>query len=447
MIPRTLVPVNIRPVDKDEVKKRPSRTTTYLDDRTVVPSILSEAPPLDGKTTIPSHLPLNVLVDRTLVPRGMAATPIERVQHVSTVTLEILDSRTVVPAYIEPLTPEDMKVVEHGPEMTAELREIVDPDIFTTGDANLLIEPEVKTNAKSELIRVVGSVFFHIALILFLIFAPKLIPQPTEEEIARRKLPTDWIYSPPSTPEVPKASPKVEVSPKTLNKVAPPEVKPPAPAPPAPEKPAPELPEAPQPRASITPAPPQPQPSIPQQQAPSHLEPVLPATPNNRLKLDLPNSTPGKMIEDQMQSAAHEGRGQAPLYVPGGPPAAGGRGVGMGYGVDILSDTQGVDFSNYINRLLAALKRNWEAVMPESARMGDRGVVFTTFQINPNGSVPSPDPALERTSGKEPLDNAAMAAIHASNPFEPLPSQFHGPYLKLRIVFIYNIPPEQVNLH
>ena len=36
MIPRTLVPVNVRPVDKDEVKKPPSRTTTYMDDRTVV---------------------------------------------------------------------------------------------------------------------------------------------------------------------------------------------------------------------------------------------------------------------------------------------------------------------------------------------------------------------------------------------------------------------------
>jgi outer membrane biosynthesis protein TonB len=426
MIPRTLVPVNVRPVSKDEVRKPPSRTTTYMDDRTVVPSGVSEAPPLDGRTTIPSHLPLGVLVDRTLVPRGMAAKPIERVQHVSTVTLEILDSRTVVPAYIEPLKPEDMKVVEHAPEMTAELREIVDPDIFTTGDANLLIEPEDKTSAKSELVRVVGSVVLHVALILFLIFAPKLIPQPTEDEIARNKLPTDWIYSPPSTPEPAKPTPKVNVNKETLKRVAPPELKPPAPAPPVPEKPAPELPEAPQPKNSV--APPTPQPSIPTTPVqPSHLEPVLPATPNNRLNLQLPNSTPGKLLEDQMQNAAHEGRGQAPLYVPGGPAGGAGHGVGMGYGVDILSDTQGVDFTNYINRLLAALKRNWEAVMPESARMGDRGVVFTTFQINPNGSVPSPDPVLERTSGKEPLDNAAMAAIHASNPFEPLPSQFHGP--------------------
>jgi TonB family protein len=444
MIPRTLVPVNVRPVNKDEVRKPPSRTTTYMDDRTVVPSGVSEAPPLDGRTTIPSHLPLGVLVDRTLVPRGMAASPIERVQHVSTVTLEILDSRTVVPAYIEPLTAEDMKVVEHAPEMTAELREIVDPDIFTTGDANLLIEPEEKQDAKSDLVRGVLSVLVHIALIAFLIFAPKLLPQPTEEEIARNKLPTDWIYSPPSAPEPARPTPKVEVSPKTLNKVAPPVEKPATPAPPVPERPAPELPEAPRPKGEATP---QPQPSIPTTPTqPSHLEPIIPAQPNNRLKLDLPNSTPGKMIEDQMQSAAHEGR-QGPIYSPGGPPVGGGRGVGMGTGVTILSDTQGVDFTDYINRLLAALKRNWEYVMPESARMGDRGVVYTTFSVNPDGSVSSPDPVLVRTSGKEPLDNAAMAAIHASNPFEPLPRQFHGPYLKLQIAFLYNVRPEEIGLH
>ncbi|HTA51774.1 MAG TPA: TonB C-terminal domain-containing protein [Candidatus Acidoferrum sp.] len=444
MIPRTLVPTNVRPVNKDEVKKAPSRTTTYMDDRTVVPSGVSDAPPLDGRTTIPSHLPLGVLVDRTLVPRGMAAKPIERVQHISTVTLEILDSRTVVPAYIEPLKPEEMNVVEHAPEMTAELREIVDPDIFTTGDANLLIEPEEKQNAKSDLLRAVLSVLVHIAVLAFLILAPKLLPTPTQQPIADN-LPVNWMYSPPSAAEPAKPTPKVNVNRNTLEKVAPPEIKSTAPAPPEPVKPSPELPEAPRPKNEVTQ--PQPPTAIPSTPAPSHVEPIMPVQPNKNLQLGLSNSTPGKMIEDQMQSAAHESHGQAPIYGSGGPSGGAGHGVGMGYGVDILSDTQGVDFRDYINRLLAALKRNWEAVMPESARMGDRGVVFTTFSINPDGSVSAPDPALERTSGKEPLDNAAMSAIHASNPFEPLPKQFHGPYLKLRIVFIYNIPPEQVNLH
>jgi len=446
MIPRTLVPLKVRPVDKDEVRKRPSRVSTYMDDRTVVPSELSDAPPLDGKTTIPMHLPLGVLVDRTLVPRSMPVKAIEhREPYPENISIAVLDSRVVVPAYVEPLAPEEIEAFEHASEMTAELREIVEPDIFTTGDANLLMEPEEKTTAKAELIRAVGSIAFHAALILFLIFAPKWIPQPTQEEIARNSLDTKWMYAPPSLPEAPKPTPKVEVSPKTLNKVAPPEIKPPTPAP-EPPKPAPELPEAPQPRASITPAPAQPQPSIPQPPSQPRLEPVLPAQPSNKFNLGLPNSTPGRMIDDQMLHAAREGRSQAPLYVPGGA-LPGGRGPGMGNGVDILSDTQGVNFDPYITRLLAALKRNWEAVMPESARMGDRGVVFTTFSVNPDGSVSSPDPVLERTSGKEPLDNAAMAAIHASNPFEPLPKEFHGPYLKLRIAFLYNLTPEQIGLH
>jgi TonB C terminal len=443
MIPRTLVPLNVRPVNKDEVRTAPSRTTTYMDDRTVVPSGVSDAPPLDGKTTIPSHLPLGVLVDRTLVQRGMAIKPIERTQHVSTVTLEILDSRTVVPAYVEPLTAEESEAPERAPEMTAELREIVQPDIFTTGDANLLIEPEDKRDPKSDLVTRILSILVHVAVIAFLIFAPKLFPPPSQVDIDRDKLNTSFFYSPPATPEPVAPTPKVRVTPETLRKVAPPVEQPKITAPVAPEKPTPELPEAPQPKINVAPAPAASIPTTPVQ--PSRVEPVLPATPNPKFVLGLPSSSPGKTLNDQINSAGQGARTAPPIY--SGPPSSGGRGGGVGNGVDILSDTQGVDFSAYIRRLLATLQRNWEAVMPTSVQMGERGIVYTTFQINPDGSVSAPDPTLERTSGKEPLDNAAMAAIHASNPFEPLPSQFHGPYLKLRIVFLYNIPKDQFDPH
>src|ERR1700693_3601042 len=98
MIPRTLVPVNVRPVSPEEVKRPAHRLTTYMDDRTVVPSGVSELPPLDGRTSIPQHLPLGVLVDRTLVPRGMPANPIEKLLRApSYIPLDIVSSRTVVP--------------------------------------------------------------------------------------------------------------------------------------------------------------------------------------------------------------------------------------------------------------------------------------------------------------------------------------------------------------
>ena len=108
MIPRTLVPLKLRPVRPDEVKTQGHRLETYMDDRTVVPSGLSDAPPLDGKTNIPAHLPLGVLVDRTLVPRGMPAVPIERFQPIyESVPIAVLDSRVVVPAYVEPADAEE----------------------------------------------------------------------------------------------------------------------------------------------------------------------------------------------------------------------------------------------------------------------------------------------------------------------------------------------------
>ena len=110
MIPRTLVPVNVRPVTRDEAKKVGHRTTTYMDDRTVIPSGPSDAPPLNGKSNIPAHVPLGVLVNRTLVERGMPVKPFEHLTPASdTIPLAILDSRVVVPAYVEPVTPGERK--------------------------------------------------------------------------------------------------------------------------------------------------------------------------------------------------------------------------------------------------------------------------------------------------------------------------------------------------
>lgn len=113
-----------------------------------------------------------------------------------------------------------------------------------------------------------------------------------------------------------------------------------------------------------------------------------------------------------------------------------------GSGAEILSDTQGVDFQNYIKRMLAAVKQSWSNVMPEEAKMGAKGVVQVTFAILPDGSLSPEDPQLEKISGNRVLDNAAVEAIRNSAPFEPLPHEFHGPHLKLRIIFFYNVKPE-----
>ena len=454
MIQRTLVPKDVRPPKPGEIKSAPKRLETYMDERTVIPAGVSDAPPLDARSNIPSHMPLDVLVTRTLVPRGMPVKHMERPErdeesYTSVAVLE--DSRVLVPARVEPAGPEDIEQFEHSPELTADLREVIQPDLFITGDANLLMEPTAKKDAKWDLITRVASVLVHIGLIIFLIFTPKIFPahQPTEDEIALAKKALNFVYLPPETPSPPRVNPPMRVNPETLKKIAPtPVPQPKLEAPPVQQPPKQqELPEAPKPQIQV--APPQPQSQQPPQPSVSQLEPLRPTQPqpNSKLNLQIPSASPGREIQDQIQDAIRTSPGRSAGVYQGGPSGPGGAGPGIGRGYQILSDTQGVDFSNYINRLLATLRRNWEPLIPESAHLGDKGVVYTTFQINSDGSVPRPDPTLERTSGKEPLDNAAMGAIHASNPFEPLPSQFHGPYLRLRIIFLYNIRPEDLNLH
>jgi TonB family protein len=458
MIPRTLVPTDVRPLENGEAKKPPRRLTTYMDDRTVVPSDLSDAPPLTGKTSIPAHLPLDVLIDRTLVPRGMAAKPFENIEPWGEhVPIAILDSRVVVPAFVEKPEQEEIEKFDQPPEMTAQLREVVEPDVFLTGEANLLVEGEDKRDAKENAITRAASVLAHIAFIVFLVFLPKIFPPhvPTQSEIELASKELGVVYLPPdagalSRAPSPPPGPVVKISPKVLNKVAPPRPEEHAiEAPPArnPERPPSDLPAAPTPQPNRTPPPPTAAtPPVDSAPSPSRLLPAAPQPVPGHLNLGLSNSSPGREMQDQLQDAVkHAGSGTYSTggSIPRGAGGGGGRGGGggqVGNAVTILTPTEGVDFNSYITRLVARVKQNWYAVMPESAYMGDKGIVAITFRINRDGSFPSENYNLERTSGKDPLDTAAMSAIRTTNPFDPLPPQFKGPYIELRFIFFYNIP-------
>ncbi|MBI4906491.1 MAG: TonB family protein [Acidobacteria bacterium] len=108
----------------------------------------------------------------------------------------------------------------------------------------------------------------------------------------------------------------------------------------------------------------------------------------------------------------------------------------MGSQLELLSDPQGADFRPYLLKVLAAVRRNWFAVIPESARYGRRGNVVIQFSISRNGGVPKLVIAIP--SGAEPLDRAAVAGISASTPFPPLPDDFRGDTVRLQLSFVYN---------
>jgi len=107
-------------------------------------------------------------------------------------------------------------------------------------------------------------------------------------------------------------------------------------------------------------------------------------------------------------------------------------------GLEVLSDTQGVNFEPYLERVVFIVKRNWYNVIPEAAMppILKKGKVSIEFAIQKDGKIAGM--RLVGQSGDISLDRAAWSGITASNPFPPLPTEFHGQYLALRFHFLYN---------
>jgi TonB family protein len=108
-----------------------------------------------------------------------------------------------------------------------------------------------------------------------------------------------------------------------------------------------------------------------------------------------------------------------------------------GSSLELLSDPLGVDFKPYLIRILALVRQNWFAVIPESARLGNRGVVLLQFIVDSSGQVPKL--VIATPSGSESLDRAAVAGISASVPFPPLPAEYKGQQIRLQFAFKYNV--------
>jgi len=155
----------------------------------------------------------------------------------------------------------------------------------------------------------------------------------------------------------------------------------------------------------------------------------------NRDALQVPGtmmSSVDKIVEAQLASAARSG-GRTGLA------RADNNGSYSTTDPQILSpNPKGIDFGPYLNQLLNKLRSNWYAVMPEIARLGQRGRVDIVFSVTRNGNVK--DLQVVDKSSYEALDRGAVSAIQLSNPFAHLPLEYETD-LKLRIAFLYNMNP------
>jgi outer membrane biosynthesis protein TonB len=266
------------------------------------------------------------------------------------------------------------------------------------------------------------AILIHALLIAAIAWLPKYVfKAPVVVDSSQAiKLHREFTYL-----DTPKFQPKVEIKPvplqhplidkKTLeemNKAAPPE--------PAPQ--------------AAAPAPPPPIP--PNQQSQSQIEAPRPAAIPARPNFAMNSQNPADALRDAMRSSRGPGTGAGNLPSSGGLPMHPGAGAG---GVEILSDTQGVDFNNWIARWYWETRRTWDPLIPDEVNppIGKSGEVLIRFKVLPNGRLMDGGMVLEGSSGDVALDRAAWGALTGSN-YPPLPRDFHGPFLELRALFMYN---------
>jgi TonB family protein len=201
----------------------------------------------------------------------------------------------------------------------------------------------------------------------------------------------------------------------------------PTPQPPAAQAPAPQQTQQPPPPAPLPQHP-------PQQQAMIDAPKPAPTRPN----FGNPAPTAGDVIRQAAEQAARTA-GQGGDYGSNAPVEHG----GVNTGVEVLSDTMGVDFGPYLRRIIGDIRRTWIPLIPEEARppLNKQGQTLIRFVILPDGRIGTMN--LDGSTHDTAIDRAAWGAITGVGQFPPLPANFHGPQLELRIDFLVNMTPPQ----
>jgi outer membrane biosynthesis protein TonB len=279
------------------------------------------------------------------------------------------------------------------------------------------------------------AILFHLILISALTLLPKYVfkvpPVVDPNQAINQHKDFTYLDTPFQAPQKPVAKPAPLEHPlidkqtlETMKKAAPPAPK---------QEPAPQ---------QAAPAPvQQPQPAQPSQQA--QIETPRPAAVPARPNFAMGSQNPANQLREAMKGAARNpGMGAA-----GGPSRGGGLsmhpGAGTG-GVQVLSDTQGVDFNGWLQRWHRETERTWDPLIPDEVNppILKSGMVAIRFKVLPNGRLMDGSLMLEGRSGDVALDRAAWGALTGSN-YPPLPRDFHGPYLELRAYFLYNMEAQR----
>jgi outer membrane biosynthesis protein TonB len=282
------------------------------------------------------------------------------------------------------------------------------------------------------------AVLIHILLLSVITWIPKYVfrvpPVIDPFDAIKQRKDLSYLDLPPDLMK--KIQPKTQVKPtpekqpridkKTLD-----ELKKAAPPAPPVETKAPEV------QSQVQPPPP---PTTPAPKATVPAEAPQPSAVPARPNFAMGSQNPADQLQQAMRNAAGDQNGGASApAVNGGLARHPGAGAG---GVQILSDTQGVDFNSWLRRWYYETEHTWDPLIPDEVNppILKQGAVQIRFKVLPNGRIMEGSMVLEGRSGDSGLDRAAWGALTGSN-YPPLPHDFHGPYLELRALFLYNEQP------
>jgi TonB family protein len=334
------------------------------------------------------------------------------------------------------------------PLLEEQIREYRIPSSVRDGELHLLLadlyEDDVASYRRREAAWI--SAVVHVVVVLLLLFAPRLLPRNSIRFIPVAPKDTTFVELPPDQLKL-KAPPKTNII-SDKNRIAQSRT-------PAPTKEA--LHKLIDPREPGRPNNPQPEPAPQQAEATPQVQPApqqgtapTPAEqPSQTAKLQAPMpvkprvpfriASPGSTVSEAIHSVANSRGTTSATFGGGGQYGSGLRPKVDTHGaLEILSDTMGVDFGPYLQRLRQTVQEHWDPLIPPSAMPPEmkKGVVVIQFAILKDGRVAGL--RVVRGSGDTPLDRAAYGAITYSDPLPRLPTNFGGDYLELRAIFYYN---------
>jgi TonB family protein len=105
----------------------------------------------------------------------------------------------------------------------------------------------------------------------------------------------------------------------------------------------------------------------------------------------------------------------------------------LSQGVDILSDTQGVNFRPYLKAILSEIDDQWSSQVPDGSPAGSTEI---RLSVKPDGTISAMH--MDDSTRDDALNRAAWGSLTSIRQLPPLPAKFHGQDLQLRIHFVVN---------